>query len=91
MTPGFDIVDTIGVEPDPHDIAAVVDGYRKKLDQELPRSKSARAVIGRSTGAGPQSGARRRRSATLIARLDAHPAVRAAAGRGDHKWRRHPR
>lgn len=33
-TPTFDIVDTISVEPDPA-IAAVVQGYRDKLDQEL--------------------------------------------------------
>lgn len=33
-TPDFDVVDTIGVEPDP-ELAAVVDGYKKKLDQEL--------------------------------------------------------
>ena len=33
-TPEFDIVDTIGVEPDP-EIAAVVEAYKDKLDQEL--------------------------------------------------------
>lgn len=33
-TPDFDIVDTIDVDPDPA-IAAIVDGYKAKLDQEL--------------------------------------------------------
>jgi 5'-nucleotidase / UDP-sugar diphosphatase len=33
-TPEFDVVDTIGVEPDP-DIAAVVKTYQDKLDKEL--------------------------------------------------------
>jgi 2',3'-cyclic-nucleotide 2'-phosphodiesterase (5'-nucleotidase family) len=33
-TPEFDIVDTILIDPDP-EIAAVVDGYKQKLDQEL--------------------------------------------------------
>ena len=33
-TPAFEIVDTIGIEPDP-EIAAVVKSYQDKLDQEL--------------------------------------------------------
>ena len=33
-TPEFDVVDTIGVEPDP-EIAAVVKTYQDKLDKEL--------------------------------------------------------
>jgi 2',3'-cyclic-nucleotide 2'-phosphodiesterase (5'-nucleotidase family) len=33
-TPEFDVIDTIGVEPDP-EIAAVVQSYQDKLDQEL--------------------------------------------------------
>ena len=60
-TPAFDIVDTIGVEPDP-EIAAVVRATRTSSTRSW-RSRSARRRR-RSTAAAPRCAARRRRSAT---------------------------
>jgi len=70
--PAFDIVDTIGVDPDP-DIAAVVDGYKKKLDEELS------IEIGTSTTALDSRRASVRSQETAMGNLIAD-AMRAAVG-----------
>ena len=85
-TPEFDIVDTIGVEPDP-EIAAVVQDATRKSSTRSWRSRSARprrALDSRRATVRSQEAA----IGNLIA-----DAMRAAVGAdvGDHQRRRHPR